>query len=157
MTQSGRTTQMTDRINKKTLLTWAAIVPLAICLIYSIFYLVKGSILSRPLDDAVWAIAIFIIIAELGYNLELNMVKGYYRSYIGIGLLVTICALAIGVISTILGFIGFVALVPISILILFLCFVFSTEFFDVDRVPFILRVLSGALVVGLLVALAVFL
>ena len=84
------------------------------------------------------------------------MVKGYYRSYLGIGLLVTICGLALGVISTILGFIGFVALVPISILILILCFVFSSEFFSVDRVPFILRVLAGALVVGLLVAVAVF-
>ena len=38
-----------------------------------------------------------------------------------------------------------------------LCFVFSTDFFGVDRVPFILRVLAGALVVGLLVAVAVFL
>ena len=148
---------MKEHLNKKNLLTWAAIIPLAICLIYTSFYLVKGTILSRPLDDAVWGIAIFIILAGLGYNLELNMVKGYYRSYLGIGLLVTICGLALGVISTILGFIGFVAFVPISILILILCFVFSSEFFSVDRVPFILRVLAGALVVGLLVAVAVFL
>ena len=108
---------MTERLNKKNLLTWAAIIPLAVCLIYSVFYLARGTILSRPLDDAVWGVAIFILLAGLGYNLELNMVKGYYRSYLGIGLLVTICGLAIGAISTILGFIGFVALVPISILI----------------------------------------
>jgi hypothetical protein len=148
---------MTEHLNKKNLLTWAAIVPLAVCLIYSIFYLVRGSILSSPLDDAVWGIAIFIILAGLGYNLELNMVKGYYRSYLGVGLLVTICGLAIGVISIILGFIDFVALVPTSILILILCFIFSSEFFGADRAPFILRVLAGALVVGLLVAVAVFL
>jgi 1,4-dihydroxy-2-naphthoate octaprenyltransferase len=51
---------MTEHLNKKNLLTWAAIIPLAVCLIYSIFYLVKGTILSRPLDDAVWGIAIFL-------------------------------------------------------------------------------------------------
>jgi predicted RNase H-like HicB family nuclease len=51
------------------------------------------------------------------------MVKGYYRSYLGFGLLVIICGLAVGVVSTILGFTGFIALVPISILILILCLV----------------------------------
>lgn len=151
------TPPMTERLNKKNLLTWAAIVPLAICLIYSLFYLVRGSILSRPLDDAVWAAAIFIILAGLGYNLELNMVKGYYRSYLGVSLLVTICGLAIGVVSTVLGFIGLVALVPISILIMILCLVFSVDFFSMDRVPFCLRLLASVLIVGAVVAVAAFL
>lgn len=111
----------------------------------------------RPLDDAVWAAAIFIILAGLGYNLELNMVKGYYRSYLGVSLLVTICGLAIGVVSTILGFIGLVALVPISILIMILCLVFSVDFFSVDRLPFCLRLLASGLIVGAVVAVAVFL
>ena len=148
---------MTEHLNKKNLLTWAAVVPLAICLIYSLFYLGTGSIISRPLDGAVWGVSIFILLAGLGYNLEVNMVKGYYRSYLGIGLLVTICGLAVGVIATILGFIGLVALVPISFLIMILCLVFSVDFFSVERVPFCLMLLESALVVGAIVAVAVFL
>ncbi len=146
-----------ERITKNGLLIWAAAVPLAVCLVYSLFYLARGSVLSLPLDGAVWGVAIFIILFMLGYNLELNMVKGYYRSYLGMGLLVTICGLAVGVISTILGFISFVALVPISIIILILCFVFSPDFFNLDRVPFGLKLLVSGLIVGALVAVAVFL
>lgn len=146
-----------ERMKKNGFLIWAAAVPLAVCLVYSLFYLARGSVLSRPLDDAVWGVAIFILLAGLGYTLELNIVKGYYRSYLGISLLVTICGLAVGVVLAILGFVGLVALVPISVLILSLFIVFSLDFFGVDRVRFILRVLVGALVVGLLVGLAVFL
>ncbi len=146
-----------ERITKNGLLIWAVAVPLAICLVYSLFYLAKGSVLSLPLDGAVWGVAIFIILFRLGYNLELNIVKGYYRSYLGMGLLVTICGLAVGVVSTILGFIGFVALVPISLIILILCFVFSPDFFNLDRVPFGLKLLVSSLIVGVVVAVAVFL
>lgn len=146
-----------ERMKKNKFLIWAAAVPLAICLVYSLFYLAKGIVLSRPLDDAVWGVAIFIVLAGLGYTLELNIVKGYYRSYLGISLLVIICGLAVGVVLAILGFVGLVALVPISVLILSLFILFSFDFFGVDRVPFILRVLVGVLVVGLLVELAGFL
>jgi hypothetical protein len=135
---------------------WAAAVPLAISLVYSLFYLAIGSVLSRPLDDAVWAGAIFILLARLGYTLELNTVKGYYRSYLGVSLLVTICGLAFGVVLAILGFIGLVALVPISVLILSLSIVFSPDFFGVDRVPFCLRLLASGLIVGAVVVVAVF-
>ena len=146
-----------ERMKQNGFLIWVAAVPLAICLVYSLFYLARGSILFRPLDDAVWGIAIFILLAGLGYNLELNIIKGYYRSYLGVGLLVTICALAVGGVSVILGFVGLVALVPISVLILSLFIVFAPDFLGMDRVPFFLRLLVGALVVGLLVAGAVFL
>jgi hypothetical protein len=146
-----------ERMKKNGFLIWAAAVPLAVCLVYSLFYLARSSVLSRPLDDAVWGVAIFIVLAGLGYNLELNTVKGYYRSYLGVGLLVGICGLAVGVVLAILGFVGLVALVPISFFILSLFVVFSPDFFGVDRVPFILRVLVGSLVVGFLVALSVFL
>jgi hypothetical protein len=146
-----------ERMKKNELFVWAAAVPLAICLVFSLFYLVRGRILTHTLDGAVWGVAIFIILAGLGYNLELNMVKGYYRSYLGTGLLVTICGLAVGVVSTILGFIDFVALIPISTFIMFLCLVFSHDFFSLDRVPFLLRLLASGLIVGVLVAAAVFL
>jgi len=146
-----------ERITKNGLLIWVVVVPLAVCLVYSLFYLARGSVLSAPLDGAVWGVAIFIILFRLGYNLEFNMVKGYYRSYLGMGLLVTICGLAVGAVSTILGFIGFVALVPVSLIILILCFVFSPDFFDLDRVPFGLKLLVSSLIVGVVVAVGVFL
>jgi hypothetical protein len=146
-----------ERLKKRGLLIWTAVIPLAICLVYSVFYLAIGTVLSPLLDVAVWAIAVFVVLGGLGYNLELNMVRGYYRSFVGVGLLVTICALAVGVVSVALGFVGHVGLVLISILILSLCIVFSPDFFDMDRVPFILRLLLGGLIIGLIAALAVFL
>jgi hypothetical protein len=148
---------MKERLNKKNLLIWATLLPLAICLVYSLFYLVLGSVLSHTLDVAVWGVMIFIVLFRLGHNLELNIVKGYYRSYFGVGLLVTICGMAITVVSVILDFVGAVALVPISLVLLGFCVAFSPDFFDMDRVPFILRLLVGGLIVGLIVALAVFL
>jgi hypothetical protein len=146
-----------ERLKERGLLIWVAVVPLAVCLVFSLFHLARGSVLSRSLDLGVWGVAIFVVLAGLGYNLELNMVKGYYRSYLGVGLLVTICGMAIGVVSVILGFVGAVALAPISVVILSLCVVFSPDFFGMDRVPFVLRLMAGGLIVGLLVALAVFL
>jgi hypothetical protein len=145
------------RLKKNDLFIWIVAVPLAICLVFSLFYLIKDSALSRPLEDAIWGVSIFILLARIGYNLELNTVKGYYRSYLGISLLVTICGLAIAVVSTILGLIGFVALVPISILILIFCLIFSSDFFNIDRLPFCLRLLVSVLIVGLVVTAIVFL
>jgi hypothetical protein len=43
------------------------------------------------------------------------------------------------------------------VVLLSLCVVFSPDFFGMDRVPFVLRLIAGGLIVGLLVALAVFL
>jgi hypothetical protein len=151
------TMSIIERMKKRGLLIWVAVVPLAICLIYSIFYLALGGVLSPLLDVAVWGIAVFVVLGGLGYNLELNMVKGYYRSVVGVGLLVTICCLAVGVVLVALGFVGQVGLVLISILILSLCIIFSPDFFGMDRVPFILRLLLGGLIIGLVGALAVFL
>jgi hypothetical protein len=146
-----------ERLKKKGLLIWASVIPLAICLVYSSFYLVIGRVLSPLLDVTVWGIAVFIVLARLGYNLELNMVRGYYRSVVGVGLLVTICGLAVGVVLVALNFVSQLGLVPISILILSFCIVFSPDFFDVDRIPFILRLILIGLILYFLVALAVFL
>ena len=167
---------MSGRIGKRRLLIWAAVVPLAICLVYSLFYLanslgfslfvfsnrgveqtVSGIILSDPFDVAIWGIAIFIVLALMGYDLELNIVKGYYRSIAGVGLLVAICSMAVGVVAVILGFVDMVAMVPISLLLLSMCVVFSSDFFGVNRLPFSLKLLFGGLIVGLLVELAGFL
>ena len=154
---------MSERFNKKNLLLWATLVPLAICLVYTLFYLadtlnfLDQDILTGSLGTAVWAIAVFIILARLGYDLELNMVKGYYRSYVGIGLLVAICSMAVGACAVIFGFVGAIAIVPISILLLSLCVVFSSDFFSMNRLPFSLRLLIGGLIIGLLVELVGFL
>ncbi len=162
------------RLNRKRLLIWAALVPLAICLVYSLFYLTRSlgfsllvfsnggiadqsAILSGPLDITVWGIAVLAVLARLAYDLELNVVKGYYSSYIGVGLLVTICGVAVGACAVIIGFIGIVALVPISALLLSMCLLFSLDFFGVNRLPFFLRLLFGGLIIGLLVELAGFL
>ena len=167
---------MLERIGKRRQLIWAIVVPLAICLVYSLFYLasslgfslfvlsstgveqtVDGIILSNLFDVAIWGTAVFIILALLGYDLELNMVKGYYRSIAGVGLLVTICSMAIGVCLVFIGFVSMVAMVPISFLLLSMCVVFSSDFFGVNRLPFSLKLLFGGLIIGLLVELAGFL
>jgi hypothetical protein len=154
---SGMTMSIIERVKKRELLIWASVIPLAICLVYSSFYLVIGRVLSPLLDVAVWGIAVFIVLARLGYNLELNMVRGYYRSVVGVGLLVAICGLAVGVVLVALGFVSQLGLVPISILILSFCIVFSPDFFGMDRIPFILRLILSGLIIYFLVALAVFL
>ena len=162
------------RLSREQLLIWAALIPLAICIVYSLFYFASSlgyslfifssrsvigqtTILSSTLDVAVWGAAILVVLARLGYDLELNVVKGYYRSYLGIGLLVTICSMAVGVVAAILGFISILALVLISMVLVSLCVVLSFDFFEVNRLPFFLRLLVCVVVVGLLVELAGFL
>jgi hypothetical protein len=129
-------------------------------LFVSSFFMVERTVLGGILlgfwDLVVWGIAVFIVLARLGYELELNIVKGYYRSGAGAGLLVAICGLAVGVLLVVLSFIGGVVMVPISGLLLGLCIVFSSDFFRVNRKPFFLRLLVGGLIIGLLVELAAF-
>jgi hypothetical protein len=85
------------------------------------------------------------------------MVKGYYRSYVGVGLLVAIGIMAVGVCATIIGFVGTVALVPISACLLIMCVLFSSDFFGMSRLPFSLRLIVSGLIIGVLVELAGFL
>ena len=165
---------MSESLGEKKLLIWAAVVPLAVSLVYSMFYIAsylglsifvfanrsivdQSSLLSAPLDIAVWGIAIFMILAWLGYTLESNLVRGYIRPSLGVGLLVLICSLAVGVCLVALDFVGIVGLVPISILLLGLCIEFSNDFFDVDMKPFGLRLLFGGLLMALLFMLVGFL
>ena len=162
--------------DKKTLLLWTADFSLAICLIYALFYLASilglqfyvlsnkamiahtasGSILSGPLDIAVWGIAIFVVLAWLGLHLELKNVKAFSRTFSGAGLLVLLCGLGVWVCLVFLGFVGVWSLVLVSGLLLGLCFVFSVVFFGVGRLVFSLRVLFGGLLLVLFIELASF-
>ncbi len=162
--------------DKKRLLLWTAYFSLAICLIYALFYLASilglqfyvlsnkamiahtasGSILSGPLDIAVWGIAIFVVLAWLGLHLELKNVKEFSRTFSGAGLLVLLCGLGVWVCLVFLGFVGVWSLVLVSGLLLGLCFVFSAGFFGVGRLVFSLRVLFGGLLLVLFFELASF-
>jgi len=158
-------------ISRTTLLRFIIYLSLGLSLVYSLFYLassfgvsffvfsstIRSSILSGSWDIAVWGIAIFVVLARIGYDLEFNIVKGYYRSYAGVGLLVAICSMAVAVCAVILGFFSTIALVPISCLILSTSVIFSPDFFNVNRLPFLLRSLFCGLIIGLSVELAGFL
>ncbi len=114
-------------MDKKRLLLWAAEFSLAICLIYSLFYvassfgfqyfvlsnramveqIVSGSVLPGPLDIAVWGIAIFVVLGWLGYDLELKNVKENCRSFSRVGLFVLLCGLAFWVVWFFLASLAF--------------------------------------------------
>ncbi len=166
----------TKLLDKKTLLFRTAEFSLAICLIYTLFYLASslglqysvlsnrsmvahtasGSVLSGPLDVAVWGIAIFVVLVWLGLHLELKNVKEFSRTVSGAGLLVFLCGLGVWVCLVILGFVVVWSLVLVSGLLLGLCFVFSVVFFGVGRLVFSLRVLFGGLLLVLFFELASF-
>lgn len=147
---------------KQKLSIWASLVPLAICVVYSVFYLASGlggqvSILSPSLDVAVWGVALFVILARLGYDLELNVVKGHFLLYAGAALIVVVCGMAVGVVAVILGLLSSLALVVFSLVLLSLYVLFSLDFFGINRLQFFLRLIISIVVVGALVALAGFL
>ncbi len=167
---------LTKRIDKKTLLRWAAEFSLAICLIYALFYLasslglqyftlsnrgmvektVSGSILSGSLDVAVWGIAIFVVVAWLIYSLGLNNVRSYYRSFSAVRALALLVGLAVWVCLVIFGVIGMWSLVLVSSLLLGSCFLFAPDLFGISRWSLFLRVLFGGLLLVLFVEVASF-
>jgi hypothetical protein len=127
-----------------------------------VFYLVsslggQASVLSPSLDVAVWGVALFVILARLGYDLELNVVKGHFLLYAGAALIVVVCGMAVGVVAVILGLLSSLALVVFSLVLLSLYVLFSRDFFGINRLQFILRLLITMIVVGVLVGLAIFL
>ena len=123
-----------ERLGKKTFLILVVEFSLALCLIYLLFYLasslglhyfvlsnrgmveqtVSGSILSGPLDIAVWGIAIFVVLVWLGYNLGLKNDRRCYRSSSTLGVLVLLFGLVVGVCLVVFGLVGQWVLVLIS-------------------------------------------
>ena len=164
----------TKSIEKKTLLLWGAEFSLAICLIYALFYLasslglqyfvlskramveqtVNGSILSGPLDVAVWGVAIFVILVWLGFKLNPKNAKDHL--FLEFALFVFLCGLAIWMCLIFLGLVGMWSLVLISSMLLVLCFMFAPDLFGINQSGLFLRVLFGGLLMVLFVELASF-
>ena len=164
------------RLEKKMVLLWAAEFSLAICLMYALFYLagsfglhffvlskramveqtVNGSVLSGSLDVAVWGIAVCVVLVWLGYYLGLNKVRSYSRSFLGIAFIVFLFGSSVGLCLFVLGLVGIWSLVLVSGLLLGFCFLFSTDFFGVDRLVLFWRVLFGGLLLVFFVELVSF-
>jgi hypothetical protein len=82
-------------------LVWIVYFSLGLCLVYSLFYLasysglsffvlsnrsmvvhsVSGSLVSAPLDLAVWGCAVLVVLAWLIYDLGSGVVGGFYRFF----------------------------------------------------------------------------
>jgi hypothetical protein len=116
----------------------------------------SGGVLPGVLDIAIWTIAVFLVLVRLAYNLELNLVKGYYRLFASIGLLVVVCSLAIGVCLSLLGFVPTIGLVPISFALLIFSVLFAPDFFNTGRNGMLVRVVACGLICGLLIGLVSF-
>lgn len=151
-------------------LVWIVYFSLGLCLVYSLFYLasysslsffvlsnrgmlehsVSGSLVSAPLDLAVWGFAVLVVLAWLIYDLGSGVVGGFYRFFAGFvlfGLVVWVCLVLVGLVSP-------VSLILVSVLVIVLCVVFSSGFFGVSRFGLFLRLLFGAVLVVLLVEVA---
>jgi hypothetical protein len=111
---------------------------------------VKGSLISANWDVAVWAGAVFVVLAWLFYGLVSRRVGGFYRFLAGFMLL----GLAGWVCLVVFGLLGLVSLSLVSVLLVFLCVLFSLFFFGVSRFGLFLRLLFGAVLVVLLVEVA---
>jgi hypothetical protein len=157
-----------NRVDTK-LLLWAAEFSLAICLVYTLFYLasslglqyfilsnramvertVSGPVLSSPLDIAVWGIAIFVVLTWLGINIKIRNIKG-------LGLFVILSILAIWVCLVFFGFFSVLSLVLISSFLLSFCLVFTLDIFGIHRSALFLRLLFGGLLIVLFFEIASF-
>jgi hypothetical protein len=157
-------------LGKKRLLGWAVEFSLALCLIFSLFYLagyfglsffvlsnrgmvehiVSGSVVSASLDPVVWGGGVFVVLAGLFYGLGSGRVGGLYRFLAGFVLcgLVGLASLAI------FGLVSLLALVVVSVLIVSLCFVFSFGFFGVSRFGLFKGLLIGGILIVLFVEVA---
>jgi hypothetical protein len=134
-----------ERLGKRRLLVWVVEFSLAVCLLYSLFYLasyfglsffvlsnrgmvehiVSGSIVSARLDIVVWSVAVFVVLAGLFYGIVSDAVSGFCRFLTGsvwCGLVGLTCLV-------IFGFVSLLGLVVVSVLLLVLCFMFSIVFF----------------------------
>ena len=155
-----------DKISSKMkLLSYTSVFALSLCVVYTIFSLASSigafslvdKILFGSAGIAVWAIAVFFLLVQLGYNLELHLVDGHYVPALAITMLVIVTAIAIGVVLVGLGFVGIVAISSIGIVLLSLCLLFSAEFFKMKRLPFSLRLIIATVIISVVVGIAGFL
>jgi hypothetical protein len=148
-------------------LVWVVYFSLGLCLAYSLFYLashfslsffvlsnrgmvehaVSGSLISANWDLAVWASAVFAVIAWLFYSLIYRAVGGFYRFLTVLVLL----ALVGWVGLVVFGVVSLVSLALVSVLLIVLSVLFSLLFFGVSRFGLLLRLLFGCVWVVLFV------
>jgi len=165
-----------ERLGKKTFLLLGVEISLAICLIYTLFYLptslgfqylvlshrsmveqtVNGSVLPGFLDVVVWGGCIFVVLAWAMYNVGVSLIRGIYHLFSTLLLLVFLGGLALWVSLVVFGWASVVSLVWVSGLLLGLCVVLSSNLFCVSRVNLVLRVLFGVLLFGLFIEVASF-
>lgn len=142
----------------KSSLIWIIYFALGVCAAYSALYLAKffsqqTSVLPGYWDNALWGVAVFAVIAFIAYQLELNIVKGYFKIFLSIGLLVSICAMAVGVVTVLIGFVGEIGMIPISSLLFALCLLFSSDFFETSRLKLLIRFVAAGFIAGLIIGL----
>lgn len=153
-------------------LIWAVYLLLGVCLVYSLFYLasslglsffvlvnrgmaeqvVSGSLLSVPWDVAVWCVALFVVLGWLIFNVVSGALSRVYRlatSVVLVGLIGWVCLVLVGLLSV-------TSLVLVSSFVFILCFVACLSIFSVSGLQFLLHLLLGALLVGLLIEVGTF-
>ncbi len=153
-------------------LVWAVYLLLGVCLVYSLFYLasyfglsffvlvnrgmaeqvVSGSLLSLPWDTAVWCGALFVVLGWLIFRVISGSISGVYRlvnSIVLLGLVGWVCLVLVGLLSV-------ASLVLVSSFVFILSFVACLSIFGVSKLQLLLRVLLGALLVGLLIEVGTF-
>src|SRR5665647_213954 len=165
-----------EHLGKKNLLTLAVEFSLALCLFYALFYLasslgfhylvlshramveqtVSGSVLSDILDIGVWGGCVFVVMAWIVYNLGSGLIRGHYRLFLTVGILVFLAGLTLWVSLVVFGLVSVFSLVGVSILLLVLCVSLAPGLFGIGRVSLFLRLFFVLLLVGLFVELASF-
>ena len=151
-------------------LVWIVYFAVGLCLVYSLFYLasyfglhffilsnrgmvdhiVNGNLFSASLDTAFWVSAILIALIWLFYCLNRSIVSRFYKLIANVVLLgVFSWALLVG-----FGVISLVSLALVNLLLVVLCVVFVSRFFEVSRLGVFLRLLTGAVLVAGLIEVA---
>ena len=153
-------------------LIWAVYLLLGVCLVYSLFYLasylglsffvlvnrgmaeqvVSGSLLSMPWDVAVWCGALFVVLGWLIFRVISGSISGVYRffnSIVLLGLVAWVCSVLVGLLSV-------ASLVLVSSFVIILSFIACFRIFGVSNLQFLLRLLFGTFLVGLLIEVGTF-
>ena len=151
-------------------LVWLVYFLLGLCLVYLLFYMasyfglsffvlsnrgmvehgVSGGLFSTSLDRTVWACAVLGVLAWLFYGLSSGFDSRLHRFLAG-----SVLFCLVGCVCLILfGFFNVVSLVLVSVFVIGLCVVFSSDFFGISRLGVFLRLLFNAVLVVLSVELA---